>query len=83
MRTKTRTTRSVMGRSTLFVDGSILDRCVVTQAYRFAMGHKEADEDLRYINDLLDVFRVDYRFDSLVLGLVSDEAFLFRAEEAE
>jgi hypothetical protein len=45
------------------------------------MGHPEAEEDQRYVDDLMTTF-IDngHRFDELMLNLVSDEAFMFRRE---
>jgi len=60
-----------------------LDRCLFTQLYRFAIGRYELDDrDVRFID------RVDrelggsgFRFDTLLLEIVSSEAFRFRREE--
>ena len=64
------------------IDNELLDTCLVSQVYRFAMGHEVGDEDMRYVDDLQTLFRTDgYRFDQLMLSLVTDEAFLYRREE--
>jgi hypothetical protein len=70
------------GLADVLVESETLDRCVVRQVYRFAMGHEASDDDARYVDDLVASFRADgHRFDELILALVSDEAFLFRREE--
>jgi hypothetical protein len=64
------------------IDNELLDTCLVTQVYRFAMGHDPGDEEMRYLDDLQTSFRDDqYAFDRLMLSLVTDEAFLYRREE--
>jgi hypothetical protein len=70
------------GLSDYVIDNDLLDTCLVTQVYRFAMGHDAEDEDMRYLDDLQTSFRDnDYAFDELILSLVSDDAFLYRREE--
>jgi hypothetical protein len=70
------------GLADYVIDNELLDTCLVTQVYRFAMGHDAGDEDMRYLDDLQAAFRENgYAFDQLVLSLVSDDAFLYRREE--
>lgn len=70
------------GLSALLLDQGLLDSCIVSQIYEFAMGHGIATDDERYVEDLVDSFAAnEYRFDALVLDLVGDEAFLYRREE--
>ncbi len=70
------------GLADYVIDNELLDTCLVTQVYRFAMGHDAGDEDMRYLDDLQAAFRDNgYAFDELVLSLVSDDAFLYRREE--
>ena len=70
------------GLADYVVENELLDTCLVSQVYRFAMGHAVGDEDMRYVNELSTSFREnDHAFDQLMIALVSDEAFLFRREE--
>ncbi len=70
------------GLATLLAEEGLLDTCIVYQSYQFAMGHPVADDDQRYVDDLVTAFADGgYRFDELVLDLVGDEAFLYRREE--
>jgi len=70
------------GLSDLLLEQGLLDSCIVSQIYVFAMGHEIAVDDERYVEDLVDSFAAnDYRFDELVINLVGDEAFLYRREE--
>lgn len=55
--------------------------CMVTQLYRFAVGHKEHEEDVPYLESLATALAADGRFDHLVLALVSNDAFAYRREE--
>lgn len=70
------------GLADLLSEEGLLDTCIVYQSYQFAMGHPVDDDDQRYVDDLVTGFAENgYRFDELMLGLVSDEAFLYRREE--
>lgn len=70
------------GLADYIIANEVLDTCLVSQVYRFAMGHAVGDEDMRYVDDLSTSFRDnDYAFDNLMLSVVADEAFLFRREE--
>jgi len=70
------------GLADLLMDQGLLDTCVVEQVYTFAMGHSVAEHDDRYVEDLTGAFAEGgFRFDELMLDLVTDEAFLYRREE--
>lgn len=70
------------GLAGLLVDGAVLDACLVTQVYTFAMGHDPTDLDMPYVTRLAEAFRAqDHDFQGLLLALVEDEAFLYRREE--
>lgn len=70
------------GLSDLLMEQGLLDSCIVSQIYVFAMGHEVAVDDERYVEDLVGAFSEnEYRFDELILSLVGDEAFLYRREE--
>jgi hypothetical protein len=63
------------------VDSGVLEGCLVTQLYRFAMGHREQREDDFLIGTLATQFNQSRRLDELMLDLVSAEAFGYRQEE--
>jgi hypothetical protein len=69
--------------SDLAIEAGLLNACVMTQLVRFTVGHSEIDElDQQLVFMLLDhMGDGDFRFDELVLELVSDDAFRFRREE--
>ncbi len=70
------------GLADLLMEKSLLDTCVVSQIYSFAMGHDVAADDERFVDELTGAFADGgFRFDELVLDLVGDEAFLYRREE--
>lgn len=70
------------GLADLLLEEGLLDSCIVTQVYQFAMGHPPDTDDIRYIDDLSDAFAENgFLFDQLMLDLVADEAFLYRREE--
>ncbi len=70
------------GLADLLMEQNLLDTCIVAQVYEFAMGHEIAAEDIRYVDDLTGAFSEGgFRFDTLMLDLVGDEAFLYRREE--
>jgi hypothetical protein len=64
------------------IESGLLETCLVTQVYRFAMGHREKPEDQPYLTNLGKTFKSSgYRFDQLLLDLVGTEWFLYRREE--
>lgn len=64
------------------IESGLLEHCLVTQVYRFAMGHRERPEDAPYLDTLGKGFKSSgFRFDNLLLDLVSTEWFLYRREE--
>ena len=65
----------------ILIDSGVLEACLVTQLYRFAMGHREARADADMIDTLATSFLETHRFDALILDLVSAEAFGYRQEE--
>lgn len=70
------------GLSNYIVDNELLDSCLVSQVYRFAMGHEADVQDMRFVDDLQGAFTANnHRFDELMLSLVTDEAFMYRREE--
>jgi Protein of unknown function (DUF1588)/Protein of unknown function (DUF1592)/Protein of unknown function (DUF1595)/Protein of unknown function (DUF1585)/Protein of unknown function (DUF1587) len=66
----------------LLISSGELEKCVVTQVYRFAMGRREAKGDADLI-DRLGVSFTDkeYAFDQLLIELAGSEAFGFRRQE--
>lgn len=67
----------------LLLETGQLDHCAVTQLYRFSTGRFELGED-----DLDQIDRIseqlgegDFHFDTLILEMVSDDAFRYRREE--
>jgi hypothetical protein len=66
---------------TLLIDSGVLEACLVTQLYRFAMGHRERRDDADLIDALAHSFLETRRLDALVIELVSAEAFGYRQEE--
>ncbi len=70
------------GLSDLLVSQTNLDRCVVTQVFRFTMGRRELPGDLNLIDELSERFKQKNRpFAELLVDFVSGETFAFRAEE--
>jgi hypothetical protein len=65
----------------LLIESGVLESCLVTQMYRFAMGHREDRADAATIDALATSFTQSRRLDALVLDLVSAEAFGYRQEE--
>ncbi|HEY5950636.1 MAG TPA: DUF1592 domain-containing protein [Kofleriaceae bacterium] len=65
----------------ILVDSGALETCLVTQLYRFAMGHREQRSDNMMIETLATSFSQSRRLDELMLDLVSAEAFGYRQEE--
>ena len=69
------------GLAQSLVDDDIVQACVVQQLYGYAMGRAPGVDDRRFVEDLTRSFTDSgRRFDSLVLALVSDEAFAYRKE---
>lgn len=67
----------------LLVDRGLIESCVVDQLYQYAMGHALDNDDRQRAETLVTSFRDNgYRFDELVVALVSDPGFGFRREEA-
>jgi len=67
----------------LMLDSGLVERCVATQLYRFAMGRYELDQhDLAFI-DLLqqNVGTPGFHFADLAVEFVANEAFRFRREQ--
>jgi len=70
------------GLAQLLVDNELLHGCVAQQLYRFALGRELDTEDLPFVNTLITNFpEHGYRFDELVLDIVSEQAFSYRREE--
>lgn len=70
------------GLADLLLQEGLLDTCIVSQVYQFAMGHPPDEDDDRYVEDLTTAFADGgFLFDELMLDLVADEAFLYRREE--
>ena len=65
----------------ILIESGVLESCLVTQMYRFAMGHREQRSDAETIDLLASSFTQSRRLDALVLDLVSAEAFGYRQEE--
>ena len=67
----------------LMLDSGLVERCVVTQLYRFAMGRKELDDnDLAFIELLQqNAAAPGFHMADLMLELVTNDAFRFRREE--
>ncbi|HET6585141.1 MAG TPA: DUF1592 domain-containing protein [Nannocystaceae bacterium] len=67
----------------LALDNGLLEQCVTTQLVRLSAGHSELDDfDQQFVALLLErIATGDFRFDELVIELVSDEAFRYRREE--
>ncbi|HET6585219.1 MAG TPA: DUF1592 domain-containing protein [Nannocystaceae bacterium] len=70
------------GLAQLLVDEGLVHGCVTQQLYRFAIGRELDDDDAPFVSSLVTSFpESGYRFDQLVLDIVSHEAFSFRREE--
>lgn len=70
------------GLAQLLVDEGLVHGCVTQQLYRFAIGRELDEQDGPFVNSLVTTFpESGYRFDQLVLDIVSHEAFSFRREE--
>lgn len=66
---------------TVLVESGLVEACLVTQVYRFAMGHREHEDDGPFLETLAGSFAQSHRFDELMLDLVAVEAFGYRQEE--
>ena len=66
----------------LALEAGLLDHCVVTQLYRYAMGRYELDElDEAFIEHVVGQLEAGaFRFDDLALQFVSSQAFGYRRE---
>ena len=70
------------GLADRLIESGELERCVVTQVYRFAMGRRETAADQGALDDLGARFKDDkHAFDQLMIELVSADAFGFRKQE--
>lgn len=70
------------GLAQMLVEHDVVQTCVVSQLYGYAMGHAPGAADQRFITDLGQRFADSgHRFDELVVALVADEAFGYRMEE--
>ncbi|MBA2662420.1 MAG: DUF1592 domain-containing protein [Bradymonadaceae bacterium] len=66
----------------VLIDNDVVDRCLVTQVFRFAMGQRETKDDEALIDALHKKFRdKGYLFDELLLDFVTMESFSYRMEE--
>ena len=66
------------------VESGMLDRCAVAHLYQYAIGRAADEGEAAIIDALSDDFRDnEHRFDTLVIELVSNEAFFFRRNEGE
>ncbi|MFZ5470247.1 MAG: DUF1592 domain-containing protein [Myxococcota bacterium] len=74
--------QGVKGLSDLLVTSGVVQRCVVRQVFRFAMGREDEPADLGLVQKL-DRQWVEHgrRLDRLLVDLVSDETFAHRREE--
>lgn len=56
-------------------------RCMVSHLYEYALGHPKQPRDRKAIDRLYEVFKEEgYRFDELVMALVTSDAFRYRVE---
>lgn len=70
------------GLAELLVEGELLEGCVAQQLYRYAMGRDVEVVDGPLVDDLVAEFvAAGYRFDELMLAVVTHEAFGYRREE--
>jgi len=65
----------------ILIESGVLESCLVTQLYRFAMGHREERRDAVMIDSLATSFTQSRRLDALMLELASAESFGYRQEE--
>jgi hypothetical protein len=70
------------GLADKLIETGELERCVVTQLYRFAIGRREDGDDAAALQDLGTQFKESkHSFDQLMVDLVSADAFGYRKEE--
>jgi hypothetical protein len=69
--------------SAIAIEAGLLDRCVVTQLYRYAAGRPVLDElDHAFIDQVVtSVGEGEYRFDDVIVDFVGTHAFGYRREE--
>jgi hypothetical protein len=67
----------------LAIEAGLLDDCVVTQLYRYAIGRTELDElDQAFIQQVVtSVGEGEYQFEDVMLQFVGTQAFGYRREE--
>ena len=67
----------------LAIEAGLLDNCVVTQLYRYAIGRTELDElDQAFIDQVVtSVGAGEYQFEDIMLQFVGTQAFGYRREE--
>jgi hypothetical protein len=65
----------------ILATSGLLEHCLITQVYRFAMGQREGEEDAPYVAALAASFGAHGRFDQLMVDLAAEEAFGYRREE--
>jgi hypothetical protein len=66
----------------LLVESGTLDRCLVTQLYRFTVGRKERREDQAFIEAMTERFRDGgHRYDDLLMAIAASPAFAYRYVE--
>ena len=65
----------------ILIESGVLENCLVTQLYRFAMGHREQRQDAAMIEELATSFTQSRKLDELMLDLVTADAFTYRQEE--
>ncbi|MBX5483769.1 MAG: DUF1588 domain-containing protein [Myxococcaceae bacterium] len=70
------------GLADMLIASGQLERCVVTQLFRFANGRREIAQDATFIDQLTEAWKArDRHFDELLLAFVSDPTFQYRREE--
>jgi hypothetical protein len=70
------------GLATKLLEAGVLQKCVVTQMVRFAIGRRETADDANLISDLQAKFGESrYAFDALLLDVVGASGFGFRRAE--
>jgi hypothetical protein len=63
----------------LLVDNQLIDRCAVTQLFRFAMGRRESPEDQALLDSWTSGFADGgYAFEELIYDIVGSRSFGFR-----
>ena len=64
------------------VESGLLDTCAVEHLYQYALGREVSDDDLPIVDELAEDFRdSEHRFDTLIIELVSQDAFFFRRND--